>query len=437
MKKHIATLGYGILLGCLALLNGCKDPVIEDNSITNHAGDDLNLAHVDSFTVYAFSNKETSLPSYKVTQAFIGSINDPIFGKSWSSIYAQVLLPNLNMRFPGAIVDSVVLSMPYNSKFGKFSVPLDLAVYELSQYLDPSSTSYTNLDAFTVFGSPIGRQMNYVPNVIDSVNVNGVNYAPQLRIRLNDAVGTKLLSADSTSAADNANFLQYFKGFYLTSNTSVVGDGVANINIDAAGIIVYYHSATVTPTSITFPVTSSSQTLNHIDHNYAGAPVEAVFNTPHTSTGNDVMYIQSGAGINGTILIPFLQGDNFKKIAVNKAELILTMVEDPTSLDTILSPPPGLILRTLDAFGTPTDIPSGIDRQGVGTLSQTVENGKTVKRYIFTLTNLVQKIANGTAVNHGFTVGYSFAQRQNRVVINHKPTDPEHRIKLRITYTKL
>lgn len=425
-------------MGCLAVLSGCKDPVIDDNSLTRNPGDALNLNQTDTFTVYAFTVADAPNPSYRVAQGLLGSTNDPAFGKTYASVYGQVLLPNLNVRFPNATVDSVVLGVVYGGKYGKFSIPQDIAVYELSQYMDPTSTAYTTLDAFQVNGSPIGTVNGFIPNLTDSVVVKGVALAPQLRIRLNNNLGTRLLTADSLSYADNSYFLQYFKGFYLTTRTSVVGDGIALLNMHASGITVYYHTPTVADTAVVFAVTESSQTVNHIDHNFSGSPAQQAMNNTAV-TGGQKLYIQSGGGTFGKLVLPFFDQNTLKNAAINRAELIFTLDDDPTYLDTLLTPPPGLLLYAYDSYNTPANLPIGPDQrinEGISTLTTRVENGKTVRRYTVPITTFVQRLANGTTPNYGLKIAYSFGQRTNRAVINHLPTDP-NRIKLRVTYTKL
>jgi hypothetical protein len=63
-------------------------------------------------------------------------------------------------------------------------------VYEVSQDIVSSNTYYSN-DAFSVYGTPIGRLSNYVPNFIDSSTVRGYVVSPRICIKLSNAFATE------------------------------------------------------------------------------------------------------------------------------------------------------------------------------------------------------------------------------------------------------
>src|SRR5690606_28680310 len=103
----------------LVATSGCKNPMIKDTSLVNGEGDLLSLASLDTFTVLSKVEIEEPYTSSGVSYGTLGSMDDPIFGKTVCGFYAQCRLSSDGYSFgDGAVLDSCVLSLVYETKYG-------------------------------------------------------------------------------------------------------------------------------------------------------------------------------------------------------------------------------------------------------------------------------------------------------------------------------
>ncbi len=439
MKKYLlrlSSIACAVLLLCH--LSSCKDPAIVDKS--NTLGfDPINLQHLDTDAVVFNTVLESPpLQTSGVSTGVLGSMNDAQVGKTFAGFYAQCLLSNSGAYFDSTpVVDSVVLYLPYlndTSKYGKCQKPVDIIVYEVSQYMDPTLVYYNN-NAFSVYGQAIGRLNNYVPDLIDSSIVRGYVLRPQISIKLSSAFAQKLLHTDSASLSSSTNFINYMKGIYVTTNTAKVGDGISYIDLQSCKISMFYHNSYEDTLQFDFPVTSYSATVNHFDHQFSGL-VQTALSSPATG-GDKVGYIQAGNATKLRLRIPNLLPSikPIMPIAITKAELIL-----PVDIsDTIDYPLPQTVTfyRLDDTMGV--QVLSSYNNAGVGTLSTRFDNSgnNPYYCYVFSLTEFLQRILNGYYNNNGFFVEYSYTVKADRAIILNNPANYSTQSKLKITYTKL
>jgi hypothetical protein len=188
-----------VLFFSVLFLSSCKEPLIKDSSLVSGQDDLLNLSTIDTFTVYSKTEVEAPYATSGTNYGTLGVMDDPIFGKTTCGFYAQFrLLNNVVDMGTNRVVDSVVLSVILDGQYGSNNKPINIIAYEM---LEDMSTlqSYNTNESFFVKGSPLGAAYNIVPNINDSVKVVGVNRAPQIRIRLNNSLGTRILGADSAT----------------------------------------------------------------------------------------------------------------------------------------------------------------------------------------------------------------------------------------------
>ena len=161
------------------VLNGCKDPIVKDSSLVNGPNDFLNLNTTDTFTVISKTIADPPYSAAGVSNGIVGSMDDPIFGKVVCGFYTQCRLSKDGSVFSdNPVVDSCVLSLYYYDSYGKNTKPVNIAVYEVTESMDPLNTSYLTNSTFSVNGSPIGVAYNFVPNYTDSVTTISGTEAP-------------------------------------------------------------------------------------------------------------------------------------------------------------------------------------------------------------------------------------------------------------------
>lgn len=389
--------------------------------------------------VFAYNNIfDINKDSTRSNLAFIqilGDINnDPIFGKTHAEMFFDVA-PGTRTPFANApnklTLDSVVLVLNYYQTYGDTAKPINIQVSELAQSNNfiPDSSYMIKLNPFvstTLLGSKsvipyrlkdsIKLPYEHIKGEVDTAT------ARQLRIKLNDSFGNRLLSYD-TSGVNNAYqsdsvFRTFFKGFALKSTGSA--NALLGFNLTGnSKLAVYYKYENKTTagdidTAVTYFAfnTLSSPTANYIVRDYGGTQVLA---TSGDNIADNLVYIQGTPGTYATLKIPGLKG--FKNSIVHLAELSMESVYD--NQDTLFFAPGALFL---DAYDSATSkymtIPhsmalnprvtntfpqtiNGYDIVNYGPFGSYYKNandlaGNPIKKWRFNLTRYVQSVAKQT-----------------------------------------
>ncbi|MBL0310052.1 MAG: DUF4270 family protein [Bacteroidetes bacterium] len=393
--------------------------------------DDLNLRR-DTLAVSVFSEWVPPLVSSGVTTTVLGDIKDPKFGRTYASFYAQCRLLTNNVTFgENPILDSIVLTLKYNNKYGAFDQPVNVSVFEMNQSIFDSVPYKTN-DAFGVYLPAIGQVSNFIPNLTDSVYEIGGALPAHLRVTLSSALGNKILLANPADLQDNNTFLNLFKGFYITATAPGGGNGLIYFDPRStfSKISLYYQNSSAD--SLVYDIPLSGARFNHFDNIYTGTAVNSSVTSPNPA-GEELMYIQSGAGVRGRINISNLDSlpDN---IAINKAELVLS--RSPS--DTAYPGPLLLDLFRIDDAGQPQKLEDDALNSFGGTSVSEIVDGVSIIRYRFNIRKYFQKLIKGVYHNNGFFLQTLSAETTSeRLVISNSSTDKKYSVTLIVTYTKL
>lgn len=416
------------LCWCLFLLPGCKEPVIEESELLTE-DDLLNLAK-DTLYVNAQSFFEVPLNSNNVNIGLVGSVNDAAFGQTVTGFYAQCRITSNNVSLGlNPVLDSAFLMVRYSGTYGKFDIPIQLSAFELNKALTEGFAYKTN-DAVEVKAPPIATLNNFTPKLNDSITVYGQKIAPHLRMPLTNVFANRLFT-DTTALKDNASFQNAFKGFYLTSS-STTGNGLLYLDLASSisGITFYYHNDN--EDSLLFFMPIGGVKFNHFYNNYSGTAVANAVNSPSPS-GNERLYVQGGAGVFSKITINGLDSLP-EKIAINKAELVLTATPEDTALPRSLL----LDLFATDAANTAVTIEDEAESHFGGTRVNEAVNGVTYTRYRFNIRRYFQKLVTGAYPNNGFLLkAVNPSTNSERVVLGNSSSDKNYQIQLIVTYTKL
>ncbi|RYE30369.1 MAG: DUF4270 family protein, partial [Sphingobacteriales bacterium] len=181
---------------------------------------------------------------------FIGQVNsDPFFGKTDAKLFLELLPPSARYTFinkPDSLhIDSVVLVLDYVETWGDTILPQTLNVYEIAQgtnfAVKPLPIRQNNFPKAGLLGS-----RNVQPSLLnDSIKVYQDTTANQLRIRLDDSFGQRLLSYDTSSNPlknayySDSVFRKFFAGFAIESTG---GEGLMGFNLqgDNTKLAIYY-----------------------------------------------------------------------------------------------------------------------------------------------------------------------------------------------------
>ena len=142
----------------------------------------------------------------KNEEYFLGRINsDPFFGKTDARMFFE-LKPLFypwyfaNSKPDSLYIDSVVLVLNYIETYGDTTTPQTINVYELDQSNNfRSDTSYLIRKDYFTYSSLLGSRTITPSMLNDSVKAFKDTTVNQLRIRLDNTFGQRLLSYDSIS----------------------------------------------------------------------------------------------------------------------------------------------------------------------------------------------------------------------------------------------
>lgn len=434
----------------------CNDPtdigqgVIEEDEF-------FNTEYIDTFSIRAHLLKTDSTftaPAGAMPLGYmLGALNEPALGRTIASMYAQLGITGTSINLGDSLVlDSIVLSLAYNTPqlYGDSTSRHNVSVYEVEEpigtgayYADQhfayntTPIGYRNQVMFDRWsGVPVRKYRKYtkiegtdtIPNFEE---IDTITLAPQLRVRLNDELGWRILSRSGTQELKSTTaFQQFFKGIYVT--TSGFGNSIAFISINTnSAITVYYHNGS--EKGLLFTLNLSGGVVNNLDHRYTSTPVETAFNSPYPN-GQEYLYIQGANGTHFEFDVPSFAALSGK--IINKAELEMTLLPE---LDSTYRSPTKLTTYAIDSTGrklflqeypasritTPTYLPHyGQD----GTTAE----GIKIYKHTLNYRDFVQELMTGKFVKFGVEIPDYIPSR----AIICGPEHPQYPMRWRVYYTE-
>jgi hypothetical protein len=429
-RDNFFRLGAYLITGAVFFIS-CNDPEIVGLDV-QPPGDKINFTYTDTTTVKTLTVREDSLRTDEVSRYLLGSYTDSVFGRTDAGIYAQVLLPSLNVNLGSSLsLDSAVLTLAYSGYYGDTTTPQMFRIYQMTEDMHLDSGYYSNR-AFSYNPVELGS-ITVAPSPGDSVLVNGVNTAPHLRIPLNPISGAALLQMSSDSQlTTNENFLSLFKGLYIKADPVNSGGGIFYFNLldPQSKLTLYYQNSVADSQSFSFVFTTASARMTHFDHEYL-SPLTPVGQQLADSThGDSLVYLQSMAGVKTKIRFPNLKNlIAGGMIAVNKAELEITVADNS---DNRLAVPGQILVLGIDVNGTPVFLP---DQFEPSAYYGGVYNA-TTRKYKFNIARYVQSVLTGRLQDYGLYLAVSGGVVQASRAIFCGATNPTYRMKLNLYYTK-
>uniref|UniRef100_UPI0032179B36 DUF4270 domain-containing protein n=1 Tax=uncultured Draconibacterium sp. TaxID=1573823 RepID=UPI0032179B36 len=437
----------GMLLLAMAF-TACDDR--NDLGFEMLPGEDLinvkNVIVKDEITAYTHT-EDKLISSGGIS--LLGSLNDPVFGKTHINFAAQFRLssyPNYE-EFSGfgtnPVADSVRLYLYFRNVYGDTITSQNFKVYEMAESLDPYAEYTQDIDLKSMVYNNLLGEITYLPKIkMDSTETDTLYQL--ITIPLDNSLGDKLINADSLDMITNDIFLQFFKGLYVEAEdiNGAVGnmitlDAASSSSFQGSALGVYFNNdeivadTALTDTSFfkSYVISQYSARVNSIENDYTGTPFEE--NLDQEVVMDENIYIQPTGGLKTKFFIEGLE--NWKdstNTAINKAELVFqvdTIITDKENF----TPPSGLLVTFINEDGEERLLPDYLFNPGFfgGYLNDSYE-------YRFNITQHLQDIIKGEVGNNGF---YLSTGRQinyaNRVVLE-SPLKGSG-IQLRITYSKL
>ena len=389
-------------------------------------GDDrINLNITDTLSLEIHTIKTDSVISSGVSELLLGEYTDPIFGYSKASFALQFAMGQAVNFSSTDIVDSVILSLPYNQNmnniYGNSSSEQTVEIYKITNDLDNQKKYYSNENPDLYTGELVGNT-TYYPTAADTV----------FNIKLDNSLGEYFISADQTNFDSIQSFHNFFKGLYIKAESNNDDGAIVKFNMNAALImIIYFHNEN--NSNLQYKITANNSLtvrFNLLEHDYTSADFAGTIDD-NTLPQDTVAYLQAGSGLYTKIQVPFLKNlNNLGNIVINRAELIINTVPENLSSETTY---PAINKVFITGFVSDTSsilIPDYI--------TQTFYSGELYEdgTYKFNITAYVQNILNGTTENKGIKLFPAFDNSDvaRSIITTGKNSKP---MKLVITYTKI
>jgi hypothetical protein len=281
------------------------------------------------------------------------------------------------------------------------------------------------VDAAFRYRDLLGQKTFQPQELNDSLYLFREQLANQLRIRLSDEFGQRLLAQDSAAGepyhSDSA-FRAFFKGFAVVPDEPGAGNPgnalMAFILSDTNTHLKLYYKLVKNGRVDTasrewlFTNINPGGLANRIDRKYNGSQLEAHLAQP--SGGDSLAFVQASPGTYTVIRLPALEQFRTEKgnVIVHLAELTMAQVPgSPLELDNVFLPPSAVYMDFLDTilnkqYPFITDaLQSGrYEPRVFGGLQEykTGPNGQLVTTYTLYVTRYVQNFITRNAPNFPF-----------------------------------
>lgn len=305
-------------------LTGCKNSDEIGLNLTP-PGERFKFVVDSSSVVTASTIRQDSLTTEKRATSLLGCMNDPIFGRSTASLLTQLRLSSNEVDFGvNPQIDSAVVLLKYKGYYGDTTQLQSLRIFELTKDLYFDSTYYSNqkMEGYIDPSAAVGDFSYYPRPEQDSI-----------LIKLNPDFGNKILNTDTAYLSNNSVWLSHFKGLYFESQQ--VDQGGSMTYLDLTGgksrLQLYYHNDTSDSLKYEVVINTNCSWVNLFSHDYTGTPIQNQINDSLDT--HPEVYIQSMAGLRSHLNLK-LPDELVNKIndgvTINKAELIITIANDPT-----------------------------------------------------------------------------------------------------------
>ncbi|MBE9469533.1 MAG: DUF4270 domain-containing protein [Bacteroidetes bacterium] len=383
------------------------------------------IASISANTLY-----DDSMIYKNPTYSLFGSYVDPIFGNTKASTIFRINPRGLTANFKKPLnlkADSLVLYFSYHSYYGDTTTPQNFKFFELTDSVAIDSSYYSEINLEDYYKKDAV--------ILDTIIYPRPNDTLPFSINLPKELGQRFIDADTTVYLNVANFLDFFKGFYLTTNQVDAGGSILSFNLSSSSTFIkLYYSEPNDTVSKTFDfIVSFDNRYNLFTHDYSNSAINNIGNTTYTDS---VIYIQPMNGLKGEITIPDLSAlVNQYPILINKAELILETGDSLITKSNIYSIPSNIGIKGVDDEGESILLPDYIKNSSKGLYYSTQNYNYNTKSYNFIITQYLQNLVSEGKTNCSFNISIPNSNcSTNRVVL--KNSSQKKEIKLLITYTK-
>jgi hypothetical protein len=399
---------FSFILFSLIFIFSCKKE--ESNSVlgldVQPTNDLLGVTVSDSSHLFMFTQKVDSIRTYNNQYKYLGSNQDPIFGQTHVSLYANFSIANnlTNVSFGSEpIADSAEIVLRFNGNFtGDTTSDLNFQVHLLNSLIPKNTEFYSN------------KTIAYSNVTINAGKgrFEGRGDGLYLIIPINKTLAQTIIQTRE-NLTNNTAFLNAYKGLYITTENSILtspGSGAIreyDLDDNLSGVYVYYRedgSAASKGKSVQFTFRGTDALrFNHIKHKYSAGAHQNLYNQLYGDSikGNQNVYLNSFGGTRIRVNIPFLK--NFSdslNVSISRAELIIKIDEALAPYTINYSYPSSLALIGCGETGTEELVWDQLETSDFIKYGGNYNN--TNKTYTFNIARQMQKVITNKIKNYGF-----------------------------------
>ena len=164
----------------------------------------------NSSTIIDFTNESEESLINNPSINFLGESEYNYFSKNKASFITQILLSENNLMLEDNLtVDSVVLSYNYSDYYGDLAGISSINVQKIDQDIYSDTIYYSNDFSYDDFSQ--------LTNIAEDYYVSFDSLNPVIRINIDKDIGQQILELDNTVLSNNDDFLDYFKGFFMSA----------------------------------------------------------------------------------------------------------------------------------------------------------------------------------------------------------------------------
>jgi hypothetical protein len=461
MIHHLTnnSLKFSYLLSIFVLalfLSSCQDPITVGVDLVED--DRINLRFTDTFNLSSYTIPGDRIITFRKNvdsrTYMIGQLNDPIFGAMEAELFIRPLLPSTKPNFEDAVFDSLVLSLQFDTlgNFGQRITAQKIDIFQLKNKFPIKDTVFSDID-LEVESRELASYSG-IFRVKDSVTVFDpalrklLRYAPHMRIKLDDGIGSALFGNSAVNKEDTL-FTNYFKGMKLKatpiSDASTLGFNLSDANILSEGtlnkMIMYYHKKTTnaagrdTTIYFQYDYRIDGNTYSKFKHNITNTTALDLIQNP--VKGNEYTLLQGASGVKSVIKIDDLSF--LKDKLINKVELDLFVANLPGQNNAIAYPRQ-LVASRYNKEGKLEFIPDikQLADNGVSfalVFGGALETKNNVSKYTINLTNHVKNILEQPDYRPEIILGILTEAETAARAVFYGGKHPNYPMKLRVSYT--
>jgi Domain of unknown function (DUF4270) len=448
MKLHKFSWLWVVLIGVIAIGSSCTRATIVGNDLLD---DDIKtVGFTDTFRLRARTTVEDSVITHSsllgpqmIRHAF-GNLNDSYLGTTSSELVSQMFLSDFGSEFLDFDVDSVVLSLVYDTagNYGILSEPVTVEVFRNRTTLLVTQSYFSN-EIFMRDPEPIGEKRNFIPDFVDSVRIDRPGdttfVAAHLRIPLSDEFIEELKSQTPGTFSIDDSFMMWFQGVHVVlseGENTILG---VKLNDSQSGMTIYY-SAADSSLYKSYQFIFTGRLGAHVqvatfEHNYMGSGAEEFIDDWDKS--DSLTFIQSFSGLNTEFEIVGLE--ELEDVLINQAILefyVADLADDDRSFYPETKRIQTRTMNSLDRLINSRDVNLAIGAQDLSLFGgDLTTDGDGIKMYSMNITASVQDIVQGRAENSIFLSSF-LKQNDSRRVILYGPGHPDFPARLKIIFTK-